>query len=138
MKKLLICILIICESGFIQSQTPILLPPDQDKGLPYTHSAKPMAIEKIKNHIAVFSGSRYAWVNGFKVRLDDVNWRDEAITKDGEVYVPLSFAAILSLKEIKTDIAPAYLKERWVYTIKRPAIVLNNVRKMEVNGRPYI
>ena len=127
---------LFCCGSLSIAQT--LLPPAQDKGLPYTRSAKSVAIAKIKNHIAIFSGSRYAWVNGYKMRLDDNHWRDEAITKEGEVFVPISFATILSLKAIKPDPAPAYLKEKWVYTLQRPAIDLHDVRKTIVNGRTYV
>jgi F0F1-type ATP synthase membrane subunit a len=76
---LAITMLIFC----FQANSQTLSPPPQDQGLPYTKSAKPLAMAKIKNYIAVFSGSRYARVKGFKVRLDDVNWRDEAINQHG-------------------------------------------------------
>ena len=136
MKKFAILICISFNCVLLQAQT--LQTPNQNLGLPYTRTAKAIAIKKINNHIAVFSGSRYAWVNGFKVRLDDKNWRDEAITKNGEVFVPLTFASILSLKEIKIDSAPAYLSDKWVHTIQRPEISLKNIKKVEINGRPYV
>ena len=113
--KSIVTVFLLLFSGVSLSMAQVLVTPAQDKGMPYTRSAKSFAIAKIKNNIAVFSGSRYAWVNGYKVRLDDNNWRDEAITKEGAVFVPQSFAAILSLKEIKPNPAPEYLKEKWVY-----------------------
>jgi len=136
--KSIVTVFLLLFSGVSLSMAQVLVTPAQDKGMPYTRSAKSVAIAKIKNNIAVFSGSRYAWVNGYKVRLDDNNWRDEAITKEGAVFVPQSFAAILSLKEIKPNPAPEYLKEKWVYTLKRPFIVLHAVRETKVNGRVYV
>ena len=121
----------------IQLNAQTLPPPAQNLGMPYTTSARPQAIAKIKNYIAVFAGSRYAWVKGYKVRLDEVNWRDEAFGKGGIIYVPAAFAGILMLKEIKPDVAPAYLVDKWVYSLERPKVSLENVRKIDVDGRTY-
>jgi hypothetical protein len=71
-----------------------LAPPPQDQGLPYTRSARQIALAKIKDHIAVFAGSRYAYVKGHKVRLDDVNWRTEAVLRDGMLLVPANFSGV--------------------------------------------
>ena len=96
-----------------------LPPPPQDQGLPYTRSAQPAALAKIKDGTAVFAGSRYGYVKGFRVRLSDTDLlRAEAVLKDGKVFVPGSFAAILNLKEVKPAAVPADLAaiaDRWVY-----------------------
>jgi hypothetical protein len=120
------------------AQVPVMAPPPQDKGLPYTKSAKPLAVAKIKDYIAVFPGSRYAWVKGYKVRLDDVNWHLEAINKDGVLYVPVAFAGVLSLKQIKADVAPAYLADKWVYTILRPEVATGAARTVDIDGKKYV
>lgn len=120
------------------AQSTTLKAPPQDQGLPYTKTARSVAMSKLKNYIGVFVGSRYAWVKGYKVRLDDVNWKDEAIMQDNIVFVPVSFAGILSLKEIKTDHAPAYLADKWVYTIERPNVPINGVKSIKVGGRTYV
>ena len=91
----------------------------QVQGLPYTRSARPRAMAKIQDFTAVFAGSRYGYVKGHKVRLDDADWRAEAVERDGVVYVPASFARLLSTKEVTFDTAPAYLAEKWVYTPDR-------------------
>ena len=97
----------------------LLPPPPQDQGLPYTHSAQKTALAKIGDGIAVFPGSRYGYVKGFRVRLDDTDLlRGEAVEKDGVVYVPGAFAALLATKKIApapvpVDLAP--IADRWVY-----------------------
>lgn len=137
MKQLLFCLSCVFSfSGMVHAQN--LLTPAQDQGLPYTRSAKPRAIAKIKNQIAVYAGSRYAWVNGYKMRLDELNWHDEAIAKDHDLYIPLAFASILSLKTIQPDPAPVYLKDKWIYTIHRPAIGLNQLKTISINKRAYV
>lgn len=123
-------------NAFAQSST--LSAPPQDKGLPYTKTARSVAMAKLKNYIGVFAGSRYAWVKGYKARLDDVNWKDEAIMQDSTVFVPESFAGVLSLKQINVDNAPAYLADRWVYTINRPKIEVGRFKKINVGGRTYV
>lgn len=137
MKQIVICFfsLIAC-CGTILAQN--LQAPVQDQGMPYTRSAKPMAIAKIKNQIAVYAGSRYAWVNGYKMRLDDLNWHDEAIAKDHDLFVPLAFTSILSLKEIKPDPAPVYLKDKWIYSLHRPRVSMNQLKTILINKRPYV
>jgi hypothetical protein len=96
-----------------------LPPPPQDQALPYTRSALPAALNKIKGGIAVFPGSRYGYVKGYRVRLSDTDLlRAEAVLKDGVIYVPASFAAVLDLGEINPAPPPADLApivDRWVY-----------------------
>ena len=134
-----ICTLLLAGVVLFQvnAQDKLSVPP-QDKGLPYTRSSRPMALEKIKGQFAVFVGSRYAYAQGFKVRLDETHWRSEAVNRDGVVYIPVSFAGILSQKTIKPDVAPTYLSDRWVYSLERPKISLDNFRKIDVDGLPYV
>jgi len=109
--------------------------PPQDQGLPYTRSAQKFALEKIQDTVAVFAGSRYAYVHGFKVRLDDVNWREEAVLRDGVIYGPAAFAGVFDLKQIKPDDAPGYLADRWVYSLTIPK---SKAPTIQIDGRPYI
>ncbi len=101
---------------------PVILPaPPQDQGLPYTRSARKVALAKIKGQIAVFAGSRYGYVQGYKVRLDEANLRGgEAELRDGKIFVPASFAGVLDLKQVSPPPAPAYLADKWVYTLGLP------------------
>ncbi len=117
------------------AQTGSLPPPPQDQGLPYTRSAQARAVERIKDTIAVFAGSRYAWVHGFKVRLDDADWRAEAVLKDGKIYVPEAFAGVLALREFNPAPAPAYLLDRWVYTLDVPRVTPSVVM---LRGKPWV
>ena len=102
------------------AQTPdtALPAPPQDRQLPYTRSAEQPAIDKIKNGIAVYPGSRYGYVKGYRVRLSDTDLlRAEAIEKDGVVYVPGAFAALVGTninpKPVPADLAA--IADRWVY-----------------------
>ena len=117
------------------AQTNLPPTPPQDQGLPYTRSAHTVARAKIQDAIGVFAGSRYAYVHGCKVRLDDARWRDEAVLRDGKVYVPAAFAGVLALKEIQPDAAPAYLAARWVHTLLIPKSAAPTV---EIGGKPYV
>ena len=119
----------------LQAQVPWPPAPPQDQGLPYTRSAQKFAVAKIKDTIVVFAGSRYAWVNGFKVRLDDTNWRDEAISRDGKIFVPSAFAGVLDLPQIKPAPAPDYLADRWVYSLKIPK---TKAATIQIEGKDYV
>jgi hypothetical protein len=98
----------------------VIPPPPQDQGLPYTRSAEPKALAKIHDGIAVFAGSRYGYIQGYRVRLDDTDLlRGEAVGKDGVVYVPGSFAAAMGVKKPSPPPVPAGLEaiaDRWVYS----------------------
>lgn len=133
----LLTALATAQSGTVPKQ---LDPPPQDQGLPYTRSARSVALAKIKNQIGVFAGSRYAYVKGYKVRLDDTNLlRGDALLQDGQIYVPSVFAGILTLKEITPDKAPNYLADRWVYTLNRPDYTPSaGVRTIQVKGKPWV
>jgi len=120
-------------TGF--TQTPFPPVPPQDQGLPYTRSAQKVAVAKIKDTVAVFAGSRYAWVYGFKVRLDEVNWRDEAVFRDGKIYVPAAFAGILDLPAVRPAPAPEYLADRWVYSLSIPKA---SAPSIQFDGRNYV
>ena len=103
----------------LQAQTPPLPPPPQDQGLPYTRTGEARAFEKIKGGAAAFAGSRYGYVNGYRVRLSDSDLlRGEAVLKDGVLFVPGSFAALVGSKDIRPAPVPADLAaiaDRWVY-----------------------
>ena len=95
-------------TGILAGRADVAFPPlpPQDQGLPYTRSAQHFAIAKIKDTIAVFAGSRYAYVHGFKVRLDDRNWYDESVLRDGRIFVPAAFGGVLDLAAVKPAPAP--------------------------------
>ncbi|MEI7948156.1 MAG: hypothetical protein WCJ02_15755 [bacterium] len=106
----LIALVFTATTGMAQDLIP---PPPQDQGLPYTRSAQLVSMELIKDYTAVFVGSRYAYVKGHKVRLDETNWRFEAERRtDGDVYVPEAFVRAALKKDITFDPAPEYLKRK--------------------------
>lgn len=131
--KMLLLALAFVANGFAQTNWPPT--PPQDRGLPYTRTAQNVAVEKIKDFVAVFAGSRCAWVHGFKVRLDNVNWRDEAVLRDGKVYVPAAFAGVLDLAAVKPAPAPDYLADRWVYSLDLPK---TKVPTVQIDGKDYV
>ncbi len=98
---------------------PVVLPaPPQNQGLPYTRSAHAAALAKLGDHIAVFAGSRYGYVQGYKTRLDPAQLRSgEAVWRDGVVLVPAAFAVALDLGKISPVSAPDGLDNRWVYDV---------------------
>jgi hypothetical protein len=99
----------------------VLKMPPQDQGLPYTRSARAFALKKIQGETAVFAGSRYAYVDGYKVRLDETKLLSgEAALRGGKVLVPPSFAGVLDLDKVSPAPAPAYLAEKWVYMLDLP------------------
>jgi len=114
--------------------------PPQDKGLPYSETGPEYGRAAINDYIAVFSGSRYAYALGYKIRLDDGHLLDgDAITRDGKIYVPEAFAGVLALKTIKPDPAPLYLADRWVYTLNRPTTKIpSGVGTLDIDGKTYV
>jgi hypothetical protein len=66
MKKTIMALTIAATTIFpLHAAEPqSLITPPQNQGLPYTRSARTAALAKIKDHIAVFAGSRYAYVKG--------------------------------------------------------------------------
>ena len=131
--KTFLLTLAVTANGFAQTNWPSV--PPQDQGLPYTRTAQKFAVGKIKDTVAVFAGSRYAWVHGFKVRLDDVNWRDEAVLRDGNIYVPAAFAGVLDLAEVKSASAPSYLADRWVCSLDLPK---SKAPTIQIDGKDYV
>ncbi len=121
-----------------------LAPPPQDLGLPYTRSAHKAAMEKLKDQIALFAGSRYAYVYGIRVRLDDnIPLKAEAVMRDGQLFAPASFAGVMPMRKdtVKSDKVPAdlaALSDRWVHVIERPKFEIpSSVKTIELKGRNY-
>ena len=101
--------------------------PPQDQGLPYTRSARKVGLAKIHDQIGVFAGSRYAYVKGFKVRLDQSDiLHGEAVLQDEDV------------KKVELPPAPSYLAERWVYTLPLPHGLKAPLETRQLNGKPYV
>lgn len=123
------------------AETPANLPcPPQDQGLPYTRSARSAALAKIGGHVVVCAGSRYAWVHGLKVRLDEADLlHGEALPRGGTVYVPQAFAGVVALRQFQAAPAPEYLADRWVSTLVHPRLPLDRrVRRLTIDGREYV
>jgi hypothetical protein len=123
------------------AQTPLSFPtPPQDQGLPYTRSAHPRALKAIDTTIAVFGGSRYAYLYGKKVRLDDTNMlHAEAVFHDNKLFVPRAFAAALSLKTFTPAPGLPYLADKWVYSFPRAASSIPaSIPTLDVDGGSYI
>ncbi|MFP5039897.1 hypothetical protein [Parasediminibacterium sp. JCM 36343] len=126
----------------IYAQVPPLAAPPQDDGLPYTHSARPKALSAIANTTAIFAGSKYAYLNGYRIRLDTKDiLRAEAVLKNGKVFIPLAFAAVLAQKEIHPKPIPKgleILEDRWVYEVSRENVTLPaSIETITVKGATY-
>jgi len=102
-----------------------LVPPSQEEGLPYTRSALPRAVEILRGGIAVYPGSRYAMVNGLRVRLSPDNLlRAEAIADGQDLLVPAAFVRVLKMTGFPAVKVPddlAALADRWVFTVDEVA-----------------
>jgi len=71
----------------------------QDRGYPYTRTANAKALTAIEGTIALFPDSRYAYVDGKRVRLDEANKMDcWSVVKNGKLFVPEYFAGIIAAK----------------------------------------
>jgi len=106
-------------------------------------AADARAMKALSGTIAIYAGSRYAYINGDKVRLDDKDiLRGEAIIKDGKIFVPESFAGAIASKSFTPKAIPKGLEilaSRWVYDISRPKInISEKIAKIETNGSTYI
>ncbi len=127
MKAVIACLLIV-TTGLYAQENVVLNTPPQNIGLPYTHTAKATAFAAIKGTTALFAGSRYAYVNGLKVRLDTKDiLRAEAIIKNGKIFVPIAFASIVTQKDVSPMPIPKgleILKDRWVYEVSRTKVIL--------------
>jgi hypothetical protein len=116
-----------------------LPPPAQDQGLPYTRSAQSVALKKISRHLGVFAGSRYAYVQGYRTRLDPSDvLGGEAVLRDGRILVPAAFAGALQLGQPSPKPAPTYLSDRWVYDLGLPQVKLDTGAVTTVDGKPYV
>jgi hypothetical protein len=138
MKSFFLALFLSVANLALAQMAPQLLPaPPQDQGLPYTRSAEAMALKRIADGIAVFPGSRYGYVKGWRVRLSDTDLlRGEAIEKDGVVYVPGSFAALVGARKIHPKPVPpdlAAIAGRWVYS---PAEMLGRPAEEKVTFSP--
>ena len=116
----------------------VLPAPPQDLGLPYTRSGQSQALARLGGCIAVFPGSRYAYVNGFKVRLDNDAWRVEAFMEKGELQVPLAFVSLLGKGEVKPEPAPDALADRWVYDFPRAEGNLAGLPRVRKGGTDFV
>ena len=114
-----------------------LATPAQDQGLPYTRSARAAGLKTLGDTVAVCIGSRFAWAQGHRVRLDDDRWRDEAVEQAGEVWVPTAFATLVLTAKPAFDAAPSYLTERWTHTVPRTAALPAGTRTITVRGATY-
>jgi hypothetical protein len=114
-------------------------PPAQDKVQPYTRAANAAALAVINDYVGVFAGSRYAYVRGYKTRLDNSDLlHGEALMQKGIIYVPADFAGALAAKQVKADTAPDYLKDRWVYTLSLSTIDLKSAKTIQVKDKVYV
>lgn len=103
----------------------LLPPPAQDQGLPYTRSSAKAAQPFLKKCIAFSPLSRYAYVYGKKVRIDNVDkLRGEPVIRDGKTFIPLESAGLLALTPDSEPVkdAPSYLKGRWRYEFELPHV----------------
>ena len=57
--KSIVTVFLLLFSCVSLSMAQVLVTPAQDKGMPYTRSAKSVAIAKIKNNIAVCGDLKY-------------------------------------------------------------------------------
>ena len=125
----------------VPNKDQIIAAPAQDQGLPYTRSAQTSALAKIQGTITVCSGSRYGYVNGLRVRLDQQEplHGGEAVMIDGELFVPAGFAAVLDLKDPASaaDKSLYNLADRWVYTLDLP-VAQASLKTRDLNGKPYV
>lgn len=132
-----LCFALLAATTSVQA-LPI---PDQDAGLPYTRSGYAAGIAKIADTIAVLPGSRYAYVDGRRVRLDPHQLRSgEAIIDEDQVLVPIAFAQVVLADERQADATPAYLNEdRYVHTIEVSETQLpESLKVQEIENTAYV
>jgi len=113
--------------------------PPQDTGLPYTRTARPQALERIKPYIALFAGSRYAYVYGHRVRLDDAPSQmlhAAAMLQDGKLMVPTSFAGLIGKDGLQFDEPLADIAFKWVYSVARPSAP--GLPTVSIDGEQYV
>ena len=126
----------------VNAQSPKLSPPPQDAGFPYTKSARPRALEAIKGTTAIFVGGRYAFINGYKVRLDTKDiLRTEAVMHNTKLFVPEAFASLITQKEFNAKPVPNDLitiADKWVFEVKRTTVrIPASVETMYIDDKNY-
>ncbi len=132
-----------------QAQQPksLLPPPVQDRGLPYTRSAQSVALEKIKDGIVIYPGSRYGYVNGSRVRLDDQDLlHSEALDSSDHLLVPAVFASLIGRDRVTPPAVPGDLSaiaDRWVYAPKELGGISdfkapNEVFTRQIKGKAWV
>ena len=141
MKKYLspIALIFIFSLTIIQLNAQV---PVSTNGIPYTRTAFPSATNAIKDYIAFFDGSRYAFVFGKKARLSRTDLlRGEAFFENGKFFIPVSFAGVLTQQQIKTEPIPAglgILGERWVYHLSFPEVIIPaNIEQVQRGSEKY-
>lgn len=115
---------------------------NQNLGLPYTRSAFSTASNALKGSIALFPGSRYAFVDGKKIRLSNTDLlRGEAFTENGKFFAPVSFAGVLLMKQFKPEPIPEGLEilgDRWVYHLAISEVTIpENIEQRLVGCEKY-
>ena len=125
--RCVILTILTCAAGGSARGQGSLLPvhdiPAQDAGLPYTASGRQRALAALRPYVALFAtatySSRYAYAEGYKVRLDDGDpLRGEPQLREGTIFVSAAFGNVLVLPQFTPPPAPAYLREKWVYQIR--------------------
>jgi hypothetical protein len=134
--------ILILTNPIIAQSTKLTVPP-QDKGLPYTRSAHVSAMNVLKNYTAIFAGSKYGYINGFKVRLDDKDiLRGDAFLKNGVIFIPESSACLILSDNFQPKSIPAgleILEPRWIYEFNRTKPnIPGSVKTIQINGVTYI
>lgn len=132
---------VVFAMPFAAASQSLAIPP-QDLGLPYTRTAQAKALKAIEGTIALFPQSRYAYLNGMRVRLDDVNklecW---SVLRNGKLFVSEAFAGAIVAKKITFQPIPKELenlKSRWVYKAEFPKVDIPiSVEKMVYRGMNY-
>jgi len=143
--RLSLTALVLLLSGVSAPAQPVVPGPPkllvQDQGWAYTRTGRFSGVGKIEDQVAVLAGSRYGFVKGLKVALDNTDpLHAEAILKDGQVYVPLSFAGYATLAKVTAPTpAPTFLRDRWVYDLPRPAYSPpSTVHTLQVNSQTWV
>jgi hypothetical protein len=124
----------LSSSGFTWPSAP-----PQDTGLPYTRTARPQALERIKPYIALYAGSRYAYVYGHCVRMDDAPAQmlhAAALVQDGKLLVPTPFAGLIGKDDLQFDQPVPDVAFKWVYTVQRPAF--DGDSTISIDGETYV
>ncbi len=149
---LLVSGVVLCLAASTLAQTPAptpapLPPPPQNLGLPYTQSAFREPLASIRDGIAVRPGSRYGYVRGARVRLDETDLlRGAAVAKGEDVFVPASFAALVLGPTVTPPAVPsdlASIADRWVYRpseltkTSAPFAAPAGVATLEVRGQTW-